>query len=208
MDDQRFMFATGIENSDPTVGPARRRVDEMDKCGHYRHWRTDLALAAGLGTKFLRCGPALHRTWLGPATFDWSFADETLAEMRRLGLVPMTDLCHFGVPDWIGDFQNPDFPALFAGYAGAFARRFPWLQLYTPVNEMYVCARFSALLGIWNEGLKDPRAFVTALKHIVKANLLAMGAILRERPDAIFVQSESSEYFHPATPSALGPPAP
>jgi beta-glucosidase len=198
-----FMFATGIENSNPTVGDARLRVDEMLKCGHYEHWRTDLALAAGLGTRFLRYGPPLHRTWLGPERFDWEFADLAYAEMRRLGLVPITDLCHFGVPDWIGDFQNPDLPHLFASYAAAFASRYPWVQLYTPVNEMYICARFSALNGWWNERLRDSRAFVRALKHIVKANLLAMRAILQVRPDAIFIQSESSEYFHPESPAAL-----
>ena len=54
--------------------------------------------------------------------------------------MPIVDLCHFGVPDWIGNFQNPDFPELFAGYARAFAERFPWVQLYTPVNEMFICA--------------------------------------------------------------------
>jgi beta-glucosidase len=77
------------------------------------------------------------------------------------------------------------------------------VQLYTPVNEMYICARFSALDGYWNEQLTDSRAFVRALKHIVRANLLAMQAILEVRPDAIFIQSESSEYFHPMSPSAL-----
>jgi hypothetical protein len=44
---------------------------------------------------------------------------------------------------------------------------------------------------------------VTALKHIVKANILAMHAILDERPDALFIQSESSEHFHPISPAAI-----
>jgi beta-glucosidase len=39
----------------------------------------------------------------------------------------------------------------------------------------------------------------------VKANVLAMKAILVVRPDAIFVQSESSEYFHARSPRAIGP---
>ena len=69
------------------------------------------------------------------------------------------------------------------------------MQLYTPVNEMYICAVFSARLGWWNEQLCGDRSFVTALKHIVKANVLAMQAILKVRPDAIFVQSESSEMY-------------
>jgi beta-glucosidase/6-phospho-beta-glucosidase/beta-galactosidase len=119
--------------------------------------------------------------------------------------VPIVDLCHFGVPDFIGDFQNPDFPKLFADYAGAFARRFPWVQLYTPVNEMYICALFSARYGWWNEQLASDRAFVTALKHIVGANLLAMREILKVHPDAIFIQSESTEYFHAESPAAIGP---
>src|SRR5262249_4892174 len=107
------------------------------------------------------------------------------------------DLCHFGVPDWIGDFQNPDWPQLFAEYALAFARRFPWVRLYTPVNEIYVCAKLSTLVGLLNERTRgDHPAFVTAIKHLARANLLAIGRILTVRPDAIFIQSESAEYFH------------
>ena len=200
-----FMFATGIENSAPTINYGRTRIDQMEKCGHYKHWRTDFALTRELGISFLRYGPPLHTTLLGDGRYDWAFADETFAGLKRLDLVPITDLCHFGVPDWIGSFQNPDFPDIFARYAGAFARRFPWVQLYTPVNEMIICAIFSALYGWWNEQETSDRAFVTALKHIVKANVLAMSAILEARPDAIFIQSESSEYFHAENPAAIKP---
>jgi beta-glucosidase len=200
-----FMFATGIENSIPTVNHGRRRVDEMEKCGHYRRWREDFDRVGELGIRFLRYGPPLHRTWMAPALYDWEFADLTFNSLRERGLIPIVDLCHFGVPDWIGNFQNPDFPELFAGYARAFAERFRWVQLYTPVNEMFICATFSAAYGWWNEQLTGDRAFVTALKHIVKANVLAMRAILEVRPDALFIQSESSEYFHAQNPGAIKP---
>ncbi|MFL6580631.1 MAG: family 1 glycosylhydrolase [Burkholderiales bacterium] len=200
-----FIFSTGIENSIPTISNGTVRVDEMEKCGHYTHWRTDFRLVAELGIRFLRYGPPLHTTFIGPGRYDWSFADETFNELRRLDLVPIVDLCHFGVPDWIGNFQNPDFASLFADYARDFARRYPWIQLYTPVNEMSICARFSALYGWWNEQLRDDRSFVNALKHIVKANVLAMHNIISIRPDAIFVQSESSEYFHAENPRAIRP---
>jgi beta-glucosidase/6-phospho-beta-glucosidase/beta-galactosidase len=113
------------------------------------------------------------------------------------------DLCHFGVPDWIGNFQNPDLPALFETYARDFAARFPWVQLYTPVNEMFICAQFSGRSGWWNEQMTSDRGFVVALKHMVKANVLAMNAILDVRPDALFIQSESSEYFHASSPAAI-----
>ncbi|HJP85996.1 MAG TPA: family 1 glycosylhydrolase [Gemmatimonadaceae bacterium] len=200
-----FIFATGIENSYPTIGNDRKRVDEMAKCGHYDRWENDFELVEELGTTFLRYGPPIFSTWLGDGRYDWNFADQTFGDLRRRDITPIADLCHFGVPDWLGDFQNPDFPRLFATYARTFASRFPWIQFYTPVNEMYICALFSARYGWWNEGLTSDKSFVTALKHLVKANVLAMRAILDVRPDAIFVQSESSEYFHAKTPRAIGP---
>jgi beta-glucosidase/6-phospho-beta-glucosidase/beta-galactosidase len=200
-----FLFATGIENSIPTINHGRTRIDEMAKCDHYKYWKTDFDLVQDLDIKALRYGPPLHTTWLGPGRYDWSFADETFNELHRRNMVAIVDLCHFGLPDWLGNFQNPEFPALFPDYARAFAQRYPWLQMYTPVNEMSICALFSALYGWWNEQLSDDRAFVTALKHLVKANVCAMRAILDVQPDALFVQSESSEYFHADNPAAIGP---
>jgi beta-glucosidase/6-phospho-beta-glucosidase/beta-galactosidase len=200
-----FMFATGIENSDPTIDGGRTRMDEMQLCRHYDLWRRDFDCVQELGIWFLRYGPPIHRVWLGKDRYDWSFPDATFGDLERRDIIPIADLCHFGVPDWLGNFQNPDFPELFAGYAAAFARRYPWVQLYTPVNEMFICATFSALYGWWNEQLASDRAFVTALKHIVRGNVLAMQAILGARPDAIFIQSESTEYFHAGSPHAIGP---
>ncbi len=199
------MFATGVENSIPTIDNGRTRIDQMESCGHYRQWRTDFDCVEALGIHFLRYGPPLHLTWLAPGRYDWEFADITLADLKRRDITSIVDLCHFGVPDWLGDFQNPDFPQLFADYAGAFAERYPWIQLYTPVNEMFICAVFSAKYGWWNEQLTTDLSFVTALKHLVKANVMAMIEILKRRPDAIFIQSESSEYFHADSPAAIGP---
>jgi len=200
-----FMFATGVENSAPTIQGGRVRIDEMERCGHYDRWREDFDCVDQLGIRYLRYGPPLHRTFLGPNRYDWYLADAAFAELQSRDITPIVDLCHFGVPDWLENFQNCDLPRYFAQYAEAFARRYPWVQLYTPVNEMYICALFSARYGWWNEQLTTDRAFVTALKHIVKANVLAMEAILRARPDAFFIQSESTEYFHAASPAAIGP---
>ena len=198
---QGFLFATGIENGAPTVGNGQRR-DQFSETGFHRRWREDFALARELGCGFLRYGPQLHATLRGPGWYDWSFADETFAELRRQRLVPIVDLCRFGVPDWIGDFQNPEFPDLFAAYARAFARRFPWVRLYTPVNGMAVTALCSARHGWWNERRTDDRSYVTAIRNLVRANLLAMRAILEARPDAIFIGSEPAERFHPECPRA------
>src|SRR5215207_6587260 len=144
-----FMFATGIECSYPTIEGGRWRMHQLEATGHYRYWRKDLALVRELGLRWLRYGPPYYRVHAAPDRYDWEFTDLVFAEMQRLGLVPIADLCHFGVPDWVGDFQNPDWPDHFAEYAGAFARRYPWVQYYTPVNEIYVCAKLSTLAGFW-----------------------------------------------------------
>jgi len=156
-----LLFATGIENSYPTIRGGSLGVDEMEKCGHYEKWKRDFDLVEEMKISYLRYGPPIHRTWLGDGQYDWSFADETYDDLRRRDIITITDLCHFGVPDWIGNFQNPDFPVLFATYAGDFARRYPWVQLYTTVNEMCICATFSALYGWWNEQKNDDVSFVT-----------------------------------------------
>lgn len=197
------MFATGIENSYPVIilpDGTRKRVDEMEKCGHYKLWRDDFDLVTETGIDTLRYGPAFYKVHEGPGKYDWAFVDETFAYMKKKGIVPIVDLCHFGLPDWLGDFQNPEFPYFFAEYARAFALRFKYLRFYTPVNEIFIAAAFSGQYGWWNECKSDDRSFVTALKNLCKANVLAMQAILEIQPDAVFIQSESSEYFHPETP--------
>ncbi|MEO7121216.1 MAG: family 1 glycosylhydrolase [Ginsengibacter sp.] len=202
----KFMFSTGIENSYPTIllpDNTVKRVDEMEKAFHYKYWRTDFELVKELGVEFLRYGPAYYKTHTAPGKYDWSFTDETFQYLEKAGINPIVDLCHFGIPDWMGNFQNPDFPHYFAEYAEAFARRFPHLQLYTPINEIFIAAMFSAQYGWWNERLKSDTAFVTALKHLCKANVMAMHAILKVQPEATFIQSESSEYFHAIEPVAL-----
>ena len=201
-----FMFSTGIENSYPTIklpDGSDKRIDEMEKTLHYKCWEKDFELVKELGIEFLRYGPAYYKTHLAPGKYDWDFADATFARLKELGIEPIVDLLHFGVPDWMGNFQNPDFPHYFAEYAHAFANRYPHLQLYTPINEIFITAMFSAQYGWWNECLQSDRAFVTAIKLLCKANVMAMREILKLQPDATFIQSESSEYFHAMDPKAV-----
>jgi hypothetical protein len=52
----KFMFATGIENSYPTIilpDGTRKRVDELEKTFHYKYWEEDFLLVKELGIEFL-----------------------------------------------------------------------------------------------------------------------------------------------------------
>src|ERR1700712_1854145 len=202
----KFMFSTGIENSYPTIilpDGTVKRVDELEKTDHYNQWEKDFGLVKQIGIEFLRYGPPYYKTHTAPGLYDWNFSDATFSKLKELHITPIVDLLHFGIPDWMGNFQNPEFPRYFAEYASAFAKRFPDLQLYTPVNEIFITAMFSAQYGWWNERLQSDEAFVRALKHLCKANIMAMQEILKIQPEASFIQSESSEYFHAMDPRAV-----
>jgi hypothetical protein len=59
-----LLFATGIENSIPTAACSRARMDELDRCDHYRHWETDFALVREPRISFLLYGPPLQSVCL------------------------------------------------------------------------------------------------------------------------------------------------
>ena len=195
-----FLFATGIECSYPTIDNGRWRRDELESTFHYRRWQQDFDLCRKIGITHLRYGPPLHLVFAGPGKYDWSWVDEPMAELEKFGPEPIVDLCHFGVPDWLGNLQNPELGPAMAEFAGAFAERFPWVRFYTPVNEMYVCTRMSALDANWNEQRRDDRSFVTAVCNLANASVRMTDAILERRPDAIFINSESSEFYQPCCP--------
>jgi beta-glucosidase/6-phospho-beta-glucosidase/beta-galactosidase len=191
-----FMFATGIECSYPTIDHGKTRRDMLAECDHYNRYQEDLGLVKEMGLKVLRYGLPYYNIQKAPGKYDWEFADLAMAEMQRLGITPILDLMHFGVPDWLGNFQNPELPIYFADYCEQVAKRYPWVRYYTPVNEIYVTARSSAKDGVWNEQLKSDKGFVTALKHCAAASIMGTQQIAKHRPDCVIVQSESAEFIH------------
>ncbi|MGI8565999.1 MAG: family 1 glycosylhydrolase [Pyrinomonadaceae bacterium] len=196
---QTIMLATGIECSYPKVDGGTRR-DQLEETRHYEYWREDFGLCKELGARVVRYGIPYYKMHTAPHEYDWSFTDEVLPVMREMGLIPILDLCHFGLPDWVGDFQNEDWAKLFADFAEVFARRYTWIRYYTPVNEILVCAKFSGKEGIWNEQLKTDKAMIMAHANMCRATLLAIEGILNVRPDAVFFQSEAAEQFYERFP--------
>ena len=174
-----------------------RRVDELEKTGHYSRVDQDLELVAGFGLRFLRYGIPFHRVNPRPDYFDWQFVDHALGVLCRLGITPIVDLMHFGVPDDLRTFQNPHVVSRFTAYARAFAERYPWVRYYTVVNEPLITATFSGRLGYWNEQRCDDRSFVRALLTAARCVVLGRRAVEAVRPDALFLQSDSCEYYHP-----------
>src|SRR3954449_8218430 len=85
---RQFMFATGIENSYPTISWNGRdvRVDEMEKTKHYERWKEDFQLVNDLDIGDLRYGPQYYKAHLGPGRYGWSFADETFGALHGMDI--------------------------------------------------------------------------------------------------------------------------
>lgn len=124
------------------------------------------------------------------AEIDWRWSDRRLLRMRELEMRPIAGLLHHGSGPLGTSLLDPGFPEKFAEYAGAVARRYPFLDAYTPVNEPLTTARFSALYGHWYPHAADPRSFGRALLAQCRAVVLAMRAIREVRPDAQLIQTE------------------
>lgn len=196
-----FMFATGIDSAAPVIDG--QRIDQMERIGHFERWRDDIDLAKDIGARYLRYGVPIHRAWIEADKYDWSHADAAFGRIREHDMVPIAELCRFGMPDWLGGFENPDFPRQFALFARTFANRYPWIQIYTPISSIFITAYTAARMGFCQEGRRDDQSFVKVLKHLCAASLMAMREILQVRPDAIFVQSERATYYHADSPESL-----
>jgi dTDP-4-dehydrorhamnose reductase len=178
----------GIECTINRVGT--RTYDQLARCGHYSRGE-DLDLIASLGIRTLRYPLLWERAATArPGEYDWSFADERLARLRALGIVPIAGLVHHGCGPRYTQLPDDSFATGLADYAGQLARRFPWLEWYTPVNEPLTTARFSGLYGHWHPHGRNARAFARILINESRATVLAMQAIRAVNPAARLVQTE------------------
>lgn len=178
----------GIECTVNRVG--ERYFDQLQRTGlDQRH--EDLDAIAQLGVRSLRFPVLWERSApRRPDEHDWSWPDARLSRLRELGVEPIVGLLHHGSGPEYTNLLDPAFPARFAAYAGAVARRYPWVGVYTPINEPLTTARFSGLYGFWFPHGRNDAAFCRALVNQCRAIQLAMREIRRVNPRAQLLQTE------------------
>lgn len=177
----------GIECTVNRVGD--RVYDQLHAGGHHER-DGDLDAIAGLGLTALRYPVLWERTEVAPGRHEFAWADRRLARLRTHGITPIVGLVHHGSGPRHTHLLDPQFPALLADYAGLVAQRYPWVDLYTPVNEPLTTARFSGLYGHWYPHHRSDASFCRALVHQCRATQLAMRAIRRVHPRARLVHTE------------------
>jgi dTDP-4-dehydrorhamnose reductase len=178
----------GIECTINRIGDAF--FDQLDFAGHYSR-DGDIEKLASTGIKKIRY-PVLwekHQPVKG-LPVDWSWTERQLNKLKQLNVTPVAGLLHHGSGPAYTNLLDRDFPELMAAYAREVARKFPWLEYYTPVNEPLTTARFSGLYGHWHPHRKDDHSFLTCLLNELKGTVLSMQAIRKINPAAILLQTE------------------
>lgn len=178
----------GIECTVARVGDEYR--DQSLETG-YSERLGDLDQIAQLGIRTLR-HPVLWEAISpeSPDRADFTWHDERLARMQKLGIRAIAGLCHHGSGPRYTHMLDPAWPELLARHAANVARRYPHLDLYTPVNEPLTTARFSGLYGHWYPHGTSYEAFLKILVAECKATVLSMRAIRKVRSDAQLVQTD------------------
>ncbi|WP_420476284.1 family 1 glycosylhydrolase [Noviherbaspirillum sp. ST9] len=178
----------GIECTIARIGDRFR--DQSAETGH-KDREGDLDAIAALGIKTLRF-PILWESVSPerPDESDWRWHDARLQRLRELGIAPIAGLVHHGSGPKYTNLLDRDFPVMLARHAERVARRYPWISMYTPVNEPLTTARFSGLYGHWYPHGRDVPTMLRALYNECLGVALSMQAIRRIVPDARLVQTE------------------
>jgi dTDP-4-dehydrorhamnose reductase len=178
----------GVECTVNRVGD--EYFSQVDRTGHARR-PDDIGLLASLGIDAIRYPVLWERIAPGPGgQCDWRWTDRQLPALRRAGISVIAGLVHHGSGPRHTSLVDSQFAPALARYAGAVARRYPWVAHYTPVNEALTTARFSGLYGLWYPHGRDDRLFIQALLNQCRAVVLAMREIRKINPAARLVQPD------------------
>ena len=179
----------GIECTVNRVG--ERYYDQVALTGHADRIGSDLERFSELGIRTLRYPVLWDR--IAPYSLshaDWFQSDLALAKMRELGIRPIVGLLHHGSGPTYTSLIDPYLPAKLSEFANAVANRYPWVDMWTPINEPLTTARFSTLYGHWYPHARDDRSFARALINQCAAIREAMTAVRAVNPKALLVQTE------------------
>jgi dTDP-4-dehydrorhamnose reductase len=183
---------------EPTVAriDALRTRDQLRDTGHEVR-ESDVELIARLGVRATRY-PVLWEKVAphDPGVRDYRWPERRLRALADRGVEPIVTLLHHGSGPFYTSLVDPRFPDLFAAYAEATARRFPWVKRWTPINEPLTTARFSTLYAAWYPNrFFDHAAFGRAIVNEARAIALAHERIRQIVPDASFLLTEDLQSF-------------
>ncbi|HEU4427252.1 MAG TPA: family 1 glycosylhydrolase [Myxococcota bacterium] len=199
-----FAWLAGIEDTFISAPSAKtgRTLDEYDLTEHSLRWRDDLALFAELGVRAVRYGIPWHRINPAPGVWDFAAADGPLERLLALGIEPIVDLVHYGVPSWIdGAFLHPRYDAYVAEYAARVAERYQGrIHAYTPLNEPRVTAWYCGKLGWWPPQQRGWRGFTRVMLGVCRGIVATTRALRAVDPEIVAVHVEATDLYDAMQP--------
>src|SRR4051812_33164076 len=198
-DPRTFMWATGIEDTFITAPWPKtgRTLDEYELTGHYERWREDLGLMREIGVSAARYGIPWHRIQPRRGVWEWGFVDRALDRLLELGIEPIVDLVHYGLPPWIeGAYLHPDFPHFMADYGEHVAQRFRGrVFAYTPLNEPRITAWYCGRLGWWPPFRRGWRGFVAVMLGACRGIVETVHALRAVDPDILIAHIDATDLY-------------
>ncbi len=174
-----------------------RYLDQLEYCGHYGRELHDIDAIAALGIRAMRYPVIWERLQPSLNTrIDWNTVAIPLQALRKKAITPIVGFVHHGSGPCHADLLSGSFATHLSQFAASFAREFPWVDYYTPVNEPLTTARFTSLYGLWYPHRTSDRAFAEALINEMKAVVLSMREIRKINPNAKLVQTEDLAKIH------------
>jgi beta-glucosidase len=154
-------------------------------CDHYRRWKDDVAMIAGLGVDAYRFSIAWPRVQpLGQGLFNergLDFYDRLVDGLLERGIAPHATLYHWDLPQALqdrGGWGNRDTAFHFAVYADAIARRLgDRLASLATHNEPWCTAVLGHEIGKFAPGERDPQLAAQVSHHLLLSHGLAMSAM-------------------------------
>ncbi len=177
----------GVECSNVRIGDTWR--DQVRETGHQERGPADIERLAGLGLRTVRYPLVWERNRPGVPS-DRAWQDRQMAALQDHGIAVIAGLVHHGAGPPGTSLLDPAFGEKLAGHAALMAGRYPWVGMWTPVNEPLTTARFACLYGHWHPHAHDEGMFLRAVANQCRAVLLAVRAIRAIRPDARFMSTE------------------
>ena len=198
-DPDTFLWATGIEDTFITAPWPKtgRTLDEYELTGHYDQWHGDIGLMRDIHVNCARYGIPWHRIQPERGVWKWDFVDRALDRLLELGIEPIVDLVHYGLPPWIEDaYLNPDFSRLMAEYAARVADRFHGrVFAYTPLNEPRITAWYCGRLGWWPPHRRGWRGFVAVMLGACRGIVDTVHALQGVDPDILIAHVDATDLY-------------
>lgn len=163
-------------------------------CDHYRRYREDFEMFAGLSQNAHRLSLEWSRIEPAPGVFDPGAIhhyQDVLACLRRLNVEPVVTLHHFSNPLWLaerGGWETPEVVDRFALYVERCMAAFGDLVRYwIPINEPVVYAAQGYLAATWPPGKRSLPGLIRVLHHMIRAHA-RVARIIHERSPLTDVQ--------------------